>query len=126
MAMPANSSPWSVRFHVDFVPEWKRLPVKVKIEAGAVLDAIKVFGPSLGRPQVDTVEAGKTARHRNLKELRVTVDRQVWRFMFAFDPAQSAVVLCGAAKQGKNQERFYETLIDLAATRYDEHLKDLK
>lgn len=121
----AEPSRWTVRFHVDFVPEWKALPARVKIEAGAILDAMRRLGPELGRPQVDTLTTKRRIKHRNLKEIRCRVDGRVWRFIFAFDPRQQAIVLCGADKQGKNEARFYETMIDLAVARYEDHLKDV-
>ena len=49
-----------------------------------------------------------------------------WRFAFAFDPEQKAVVLCGGAESGVSQKLFYKRLIDQADKRYDEHLSDLE
>ena len=49
-----------------------------------------------------------------------------WRFAFAFDPEQKAVVLCGGAESGVSQKLFYKRLIDLADKRYDEHLSELE
>lgn len=48
----------------------------------------------------------------------------VWRFAFAFDPKQRAVVLCGGEKQGTNQSLFYKTLIAKADRRFDAWLKE--
>ena len=65
-------------------------------------------------------------RIRALSEIRVTFAKQVWRFAFAFDPDQAAIVLCGGEKQGKNQKLFYKQLIIKADPRFDSWLKEKK
>jgi hypothetical protein len=75
----------------------------LKEAAGEILDALEDEGPMLGRPAVDTLSG---AKHANMKEMRVRFAGQIWRFAFAFDPKQRAILLCGGAKQGMNQTRF--------------------
>ncbi len=58
---------WDVDFHSLFVPEFKALGEDVQDELLAHIDALKVFGPQMGRPRVDTL-AGSL--HANMKELR--------------------------------------------------------
>ena len=62
--------------------------------------------------------------HTNMKEIRVRFGKQVWRFAFAFDPSQSAIILCGGDKQGMSQTLFYKTLIRKADTRFSAWLKE--
>ena len=69
---------------------------------------IEVFGPTLGRPGVDTL---KGSRHANMKELRLTADDGVWRIAFAFDPERKAVLLVAADKSGVAERRLYRRLI---------------
>ena len=114
---------WDVDFHSLFVPEFKALGEDVQDELLAHIDALKVFGPQMGRPRVDTL-AG--SRHANMKELRFDATDGVWRFAFAFDPGRKAVILCGGDKSGGSQRRFYRQLIDKADTRFDSHLATLK
>ena len=114
---------WDVDFHSLFVPEFKALGEDVQDELLAHIDALRVFGPQMGRPRVDTL-AG--SRHANMKELRFDAADGVWRFAFAFDPLRKAVVLCGGGKSGGSQRRFYRQLIDKADTRFDSHLAALK
>ena len=114
---------WDVDFHSLFVPEFEALREAVQDELLAHIDALKVFGPQMGRPRVDTL-AG--SRHANMKELRFDAADGVWRFAFAFDPLRKAVVLCGGDKSGGSQRRFYRQLIDKADTRFDSHLAALK
>lgn len=114
---------WDVDFHSQFVPEFKALDEEVQDELFAHVDALKVFGPQMGRPRVDTL-AG--SRHANMKELRFDASDGVWRFAFAFDPRRKAIILCGGDKSGGSQKRFYRQLIDKADRRFDGHLAGLK
>lgn len=49
---------------------------------------------------------------------------KVWRFAFAFDPSESAIILCGGDKQSMSQTLFYKTLIRKADTRFSAWLKE--
>ncbi len=77
--------------------------------------ALSERGPSLGRPLVDTLNARTM---KNLKELRFRANDGVWRFAFAFDPKQRAIVLCGSDKSGVSETRFYKVLIRKAEARF--------
>ncbi|WP_377294848.1 type II toxin-antitoxin system RelE/ParE family toxin [Rhizobium sp. SG2393] len=112
---------YTIRFHPDFVPEWKALDMRLKERVGEVLDHLEDEGPFLGRPDVDTLVG---SIHANMKEIRVRHDRQVWRFAFAFDPSQTAIILCGGEKQGMTQTRFYRQLIEKADLRFKAWLKE--
>ena len=79
------------------------------------------LGPSLGRPQVDTLSG---SRHANMREMRFDAGG-VWRVAFAFDPERAAILLVAGDKSGVSQRRFYRTLIDRADRRFDDHLKIL-
>ena len=111
---------YEVRFHPDFVPEWKTLDMGLKELVGEVLDHLEDDGPYLSRPEVDTLSG---SHYANMKEMRVTFVKQIWRFAFAFDPDQAAVILCGGDKQGKNQKLFYRQLIGKADSRFEAWLK---
>jgi hypothetical protein len=84
---------------------------------------IEQFGPTLGRPTVDTLNG---SAHANMKELRFYVDNGVWRIAFAFDPQRKAILLVGRNKSGVNERRFYKQLISDADARFDAHLRRLK
>lgn len=100
--------------------------------AAAVLDAARVleeFGPSLGRPLVDTV---KGSRLQNMKELRPASpgDSEI-RILFAFDPLRRAVLLlAGDKSHGKSNllkwGRWYRKNIPVAERLYAEHLAKLR
>lgn len=84
-----------------------------------IVRALRVVGPQLGRPYVDTLNASK---HANMKEIRLS-HAGVWRFALAFDPDRQAVILVGGNKEGANQNRFYRDLIRVADARFDEWLE---
>ncbi len=114
---------WTVLFHPDFEAEFSQLPEDVQNELLARLGVLGQFGPSLGRPTVDTL---KGSSFPNMKELRFNADDGVWRFAFAFDPQRQAVVLVGGDKEGADQGAFYKELIGVADRRFTAHVARLK
>jgi hypothetical protein len=113
---------WRVAFHPEFEPEFTTLPQAAQDELLARLKVIATFGPSLGRPNVDTLSGSSFA---NMKELRFRLDG-LWRFAFAFDPGRNAIVLVGGNKTGANQSRFYRDLIRTADRRFAQHIENMK
>lgn len=114
---------WTVEFHDEFEAEFDEWTDPVKVELLARALVLERFGPSLGRPQVDTLNGSAYA---NMKELRFGADGGVWRVAFAFDRHRKAILLCGGDKAGANQKRFYRDLIRLADRRYRAHLERLR
>lgn len=114
---------WRVELHDEFDPEFEALPEEVQDESYAHAELLRLFGPQLGRPRVDTLEGSK---HANMKELRFDADGGVWRVAFAFDPERKAVLLVVGDKSGQSTKRFYRKLIIKADERFDGHLADLK
>jgi hypothetical protein len=114
---------WEVKFDDLFEPEFDQLAESVQDEILARVKVLEQFGPQLGRPQVDTLNASK---HANMKELRFNCDDGKWRVAFAFDPQRTAVLLVVGNKVGADQQRFYEQLISTADARFDAHLVKLK
>ena len=112
---------WPVILHPAFDPEFDALPPTVRDELLAALMVLRKMGPALGRPRVDTLEGSAFA---NMKELRIQHRGQPWRFLFAFDPNRTAVVLTGGCKAGDG--RFYRNHIRAADRRFAAHLERLK
>ncbi|MYI01322.1 MAG: addiction module toxin RelE, partial [Gammaproteobacteria bacterium] len=102
---------WSVAIADEFEPEFISLPERVQDEILAQSLLLKQFGPSLGRPKVDTLNGSK---HSNMKELRLVVSGRQWRLAFAFDPRRRAMLLVAGEKSGKNSRRFYRELLHKA------------
>lgn len=87
-----------------------------------IVTQIKVIheqGPGLGRPLVDTIKGSKL---KNLKELRQSVDGQVVRIFFVFDPDRKAILLIGASKNTSGDKHFYSKMILLSEKIYDDYL----
>lgn len=114
---------WDVRLESEFAEEHRLFSAEVRIEMQARLNLLKQFGPTLGRPFVDTLYNSK---HSNMKELRFDADGGVWRVAFAFDPARRAIMLVAGDKKGVNPRGFYKKLIQRADSRYDAHLMRLE
>lgn len=102
-----------VRLADEFDPEFDELPEIVQDELLARAKLLEAFGPELGRPHADTLNA---SRHPNMKELRFNADDGVWRVAFAFDPDRAAILLVAADKAGVKERRFYRRLIKLAVS----------
>ena len=110
---------WAVLLHDAFDAEFNDLPEAVQDEILAHMGLLKQFGPTLGRPRVDTL---KGSRHANMKELRFDAANGVWRIAFAFDPKRQAILLVGGDKSGGSEKRFYRQLIKKADARFNEHV----
>jgi hypothetical protein len=74
---------WKAYFHPKFRAEFDGLSGPVQDELLAMLVPLREYGPSLGRPEVDTL---KDSKYANMKELRFKAGGGVWRVAFAFDP----------------------------------------
>lgn len=110
---------WNAHFHPKFKVEFDKLSKAVQDELLASLTPLRVYGPALGRPEVDTLKGSLFA---NMKELRFKASGGIWRVAFAFDPARAAILLVAADKSGVSERKFYQRLIDKADKRYKEHL----
>ena len=99
------------------------MAAEVRIELLAQAHLIEQFGPTIGRPRVDTLNGSK---HANMKELRFDAGGGVWRIAFAFDPRRRAVLLFAGDKHGRSERQFYRRLIAVADRRFDAHLASLR
>jgi len=123
MALTEINRLWEVIFHDEFVEDFGSWAEVVQDAVLSSLGKLRTFGPSLGRPSVDTLNG---SNYPNMKELRVDADGGVWRIAFAFDPKRRAILLTGGSKTGISEGRFYSTLIRAADARYGRHLKKLE
>jgi len=95
------------------------MEAEVRQEILAHAKLLEAFGPTLGRPRVDTLSGSRFA---NMKELRFDAGGSPWRVAFAFDPERSAVLLVAGSKSGISQRRFYDRLLETAESRFSDHL----
>jgi hypothetical protein len=114
---------WTVLFHPEFEAEYGALSQEIQNELLARLAVLRQFGPTLGRPTVDTLNGSSFS---NMKELRFNADDGVWRFAFAFDQQRRAIILVGGDKEGEVQAKFYKKLIDVADKRFAAHVATLR
>jgi hypothetical protein len=114
---------WIVEFADEFEREFDELPEAVQDELLAQAKLIEQFGPTAGRPRVDTL---KGSSHANMKELRFDTGGRVWRVAFAFDPRRRAVLLAAGDKSGGSEKRFYRRLIRIADNRFAVHLERIE
>lgn len=110
---------WNVEYTNEFERWWDRLTSDEQEVVRAGVERLEERGPSLGRPDVDTV---KSSRHPNMKELRPRPGNL--RVLFAFDLRRTAILLIGGDKTGRWQE-FYGRMIPHADNLFDEHLAEL-
>jgi hypothetical protein len=110
---------WLVVFCDEFDEEFEALSPAVQDELLASAGLLRRFGPTLRRPHADTLN---DSSFHNMKELRFEADGGVWRVAFAFDPERRAILLLAGNKSGKNEKRFYRTLIAEADRRFQVHL----
>ena len=59
--MSYNAMPWEVEFEDAFEPEFEELREAVQDKAYAMFKVLSEFGPTLGRPKVDTLNGSKHA-----------------------------------------------------------------
>jgi hypothetical protein len=95
--------PWVAYFHPKFKAEFDELSGVVQDELLAALVPLREYGPSLGRPEVDTLNDSKYA---NMKELRSRADGGVWRVASAFDPQRNAILLVAGDESGVSEKNF--------------------
>lgn len=108
-------SEWTVLLGSEVASWYLSLDSPQAARVEGAIDMLKMHGPTLGRPLVDSIQG---SRHPNLKELRVgTV-----RILFAFDPSRQAILLVAGDKR-KRWDSWYREAIPLADDRYDRWLE---
>jgi len=112
---------WQVLLDTDFKIWLLAQEEDIQTAVFAHIGLLKAFGPSLGRPHVDTLKGSQLP---NLKELRVQVQGNPWRVLFVFDPKRRAILLVGGNKRG--DAKWYKKAIPLAEQRYQQHLQQME
>lgn len=111
---------WEVEYTDEFGAWFDTLVTARRRAVFAAVGRLEEVGPTLGRPDVDTLRA---ARHANMKELRPRGGNL--RILFVFDPRRIAILLIGGDKTGQWQA-WYVRAIPLADRLYDDHLDGLR
>lgn len=115
------SATWRVEYTDEFGNWWDTLSEVEQIAIDAHVRELERRGPRLPFPYSSGV-AG--SRHSHMRELRVQCGGRPIRIFYAFDPRRVAILLIGDDKSGG--DRFYERLLPVADSLYDEHLEELR
>ena len=108
---------WEVEYSDEFEDWWHTLLADEQRHIAQAVELLAEYGPSLGRPLVDTISR---SRHPNMKELRASSTRT----LFAFDPRRAAILLLGGDKSGQWRS-WYQQAIPKADDLFDQHLQAL-
>ncbi len=110
---------WDVEYTNELEGWWDKLTIDEQDSVESCIPFLQHYGPTLGRPLVDTV---KGSRHPNMKELRPPATNI--RILFAFDPRRTAILLIGGDKTNRWQ-KWYDENIPIADALYDDYLEEL-
>ena len=116
-----TSMEWQVLLDTDFKIWLLEQEADIQTAVFAHIGLLKAFGPSLGRPHVDTLKGSQLP---NLKELRVQFQGNPWRVLFVFDPKRRAILLVGGNKRG--DAKWYKKAIPVAEQRYQQYLQKME
>jgi hypothetical protein len=112
---------WKVEYTDEFGGWWDGLTEAEQEDVRAGVNLLRRFGPSLGRPHVDSVASSK---HGNRKDLRIQHRGRPYRVLFIFDLRRIAVLLIGGDKPGTG--RWHKEFVPVADGLYDERLLTLR
>lgn len=109
-----------VEYTDEFGAWWEMLTDLEQDMVTAAVNRLLEYGPTLGRPYVDTIQG---SRYANMKELRPRGG--AIRILFAFDPRRVAILLLGGDKTGQ-WRAWYDTAVPIADHLYGRYLDELK
>jgi hypothetical protein len=112
---------WIVELTDEYIEWFETLDRTQRRAVVSDIEILERFGPSLGRPHVDSIKGSK---HSNMKELRTIHARRHLRSFFVFDPRRTAILLIGGDKTG--DPRFYGRMIPIADRLYGEYLAEIR
>ena len=109
--------PWEVEFSDEFEIWWETLSEDEQDKIDVAVHKLEDGGPTLGLPDTSGIVQ---SRHPRMRELRVQIQGNPFRILYAFDPRRVAILLIGGDKTG--DDRWYEVYVPIADRLYDEHL----
>lgn len=110
-----------VEFSDLFYLWWKTLSEKQQNDIAAAVGLLEEQGVTLGYPRSSKLRSSRQSR---MRELRVQIDGDPYRVLYAFDSRRVAVLLVGGCKRGVS--RWFEQMIPLADKLFDAHLHELE
>lgn len=112
---------WLVEYTDQFGDWWIGLSDDEQRDIDAYVQQLMKRGPALPYPYSSDIRG---SRHGQMRELRVQSGGKPIRVFHAFDPRRAAILLIGGDKTG--DRRFYERMVPIADSLYDEHLEELQ
>jgi hypothetical protein len=112
---------WEVEYTDEFEAWWGSLDEEEQESVAAYVMLLEKRGPSLPYPYSSDI---RRSRHAHMRELRVQHKGRPYRVLYAFDPRRAAILLMGGDKTGDN--RWYERMVPVADSLYDEHIAALR
>lgn len=106
---------WQVKQTREFGRWFDQLNQRERDLIIGAVEALRLHGPGLGRPLVDSIKGSAIS---NLKELR----RGSFRVLFVFDPDRAALLLVGGNKRGR-WEQWYDDAIPEAERLYVRYVR---
>jgi hypothetical protein len=111
---------WEVEVSDEFLAWYQSLDESEWESVNGAVAKLEHYGPTLGRPYVDTLIGSK---YPNMKELRVQHQGRPYRILFAFDPRRNAYLILGGDKTG--DANWYVDAIRRAEAIYAQHLIEI-
>lgn len=111
---------WEVEVSDEFIEWYDSLNELEGVSVDSAVDMLVEYGPTLGRPYVDTLNG---SAYPNMKELRVQHQGRPYRILFAFDPRRNAYLILGGDKAGDGD--WYVDAIRRADAIYAQHLEEI-
>ena len=111
---------WEVKVSDEFIEWYDSLNEQEGVSVDCAVDMLDEYGPTLGRPYVDTLNG---SAYPNMKELRVQHQGRPYRILFAFDPRRNAYLILGGDKTGDKD--WYLEAIRRADAIYAQHLEEI-
>jgi hypothetical protein len=114
---------WMMNFHESFDQEFESMGRDLQDVLLSHLIPLKLCGPELGRPAVDTLNGSQHGKHEG------AAFQTRWRRLARclLPSIRNATLSCWLPeiKRGADQKKFYKTLIKVADKRYTDHLSTL-
>jgi hypothetical protein len=111
---------WEVEVSDEFLAWYQSLDESECESVNGAVAKLEHYGPTLGRPYVDTLIGSK---YPNMKELRVQHQGKRYRILFAFDPRRNAYLILGGDKTG--DPSWYVDAIRRAEAIYAQHVIEI-
>jgi len=99
---------------------WMSLSEHQQDRVAAAIGLLEDHGVELGFPRSSAIKGSK---FKHLRELRIQINGNPYRILYAFDPRRVAILLIGGNKGG--DDRWYQKSIPKAEKLLEEHIQRL-